>query len=365
MIRGNNISSGRGFDGEFAFVGQEKAKELQSSIVVADDLVFPHRGAIGTVGIVRHSATDKWILSTSLMKLTCDPTIACPDFIFYFFRSDLGRSALLRYASTVGTPGIGQPLTSLRSISVLLPPIAEQRAIAEVLGALDDKIESNRRVIGLSSDLIAATWRERFGDSEAEDWPTAPIGEVASVVGGTTPKTGVPEYWDGDIHWATPKDLSRLVSVPLLDTERHISDLGLAKISSSLLPIGTVLLSSRAPVGYVAIAEVPVAVNQGFIALVPGNLLPSVYLWQWLVAHMDDIKARANGTTFLEVSKASFRPIPLAVPPADRVATWAELAEALYRQIVQQEREVQLIQELRDTLLPKLLSGELRVQDAA
>src|ERR1019366_9034516 len=70
MIRGNNISSGRGFDGEFAFVGQEKAKELQSSIVVADDLVFPHRGAIGTVGIVRHSATDKWILSTSLMKLT-------------------------------------------------------------------------------------------------------------------------------------------------------------------------------------------------------------------------------------------------------------------------------------------------------
>jgi type I restriction enzyme S subunit len=126
VIRGNNISDTRVLTGDFAYVSQATADELHVSNVFPGDLVFPHRGAIGRVGIVPNDGEPRYMLSTSLMKLTCDPAVVDPSFLFYFFRSDLGRHELLQNASTVGTPGIGQPLASLRSITVPVPPMTEQ-----------------------------------------------------------------------------------------------------------------------------------------------------------------------------------------------------------------------------------------------
>src|SRR5262245_22819475 len=134
VIRGNNISDTRALVGDFVFVSEETADELRSSNVFPGDLVFPHRGAIGQVGIVPDDAKPRYVLSTSLMKLSCNRDLVDPLFVFYFFRSGQGRHALLQHASTVGTPGIGQPLTSLRSISLPVPPLPEQRAIAYILG---------------------------------------------------------------------------------------------------------------------------------------------------------------------------------------------------------------------------------------
>ena len=245
-----------------------------------------------------------------------------------------------------------------------LPPLAEQRAIAEVLGALDDKIEANRRNVTLVSDFIAATWLGCFGVSSGSGWQTEPIGSLASVAGGSTPSTKVADFWGGTVAWATPRDLARLSSAPLLDTERHITELGLQRISSGLLPVGTVLLSSRAPIGYLAITEVPLAVNQGFIALVAGGRVSNLYLWQWLRFHLDEVISRANGTTFLEVSKANFRPMPIEVPPEGLMRSWTASAATQYRLLGAKEQESVRLTQLRDTLLPKLLSGELRVRDA-
>src|SRR3990170_8417227 len=128
VIRGNNISDTRTLVGELVFVSDETADELRSCNVFPGDLVFPHRGAIGQVGIVPSDEVSRYILSTSLMKLSCNQDLVDPLFIFYFFRSQQGRHALLQNVSTVGTPGIGQPLTSLRSISVPVPPLREQHA---------------------------------------------------------------------------------------------------------------------------------------------------------------------------------------------------------------------------------------------
>ena len=271
---------------------------------------------------------------------------------------------------TAGLPKLseGSALPYLRATDlarhvVALPPLPEQRAIAEVLGALDDKIEANRRLVQLLLSHIAQTWRLHFECNHAK-WPERPIGEVVGIVGGSTPRTTVEDFWDGDIAWATPRDLSRLPSAPLLATERRITKLGLQQISSGLLPRGTVLLSSRAPIGYLAIAEIPLAVNQGFIALVPGEHLPGLYLWQWLSHHLDEILSRANGTTFLEVSKANFRPMPISLPPVELVETWLEPTEPMYEAIVGREIESNALGQLRDALLPKLLSGELRLRDA-
>jgi type I restriction enzyme, S subunit len=257
-------------------------------------------------------------------------------------------------------------LSTLRDVPVPLPPTWEQVAIAELLGAIDDKIEVNRRLTDLLNDLMRASFELRFRNREVESagWPEMTVGDAVSVRGGSTPRTSNPAYWEnGTIAWATPRDLSRLSSSVLFDTERHITEGGLGEISSGLLPEGTVLLSSRAPIGYLAIAETPVAINQGFIALVCDRVLPNLYVWQWAQSHLDDIKARANGTTFLEISKASFRPMMIAIPPDDVLNDWCQSTRSMYDYVVKAEQEIADLHALRDVLLPKLLSGELRVRN--
>ena len=207
---------------------------------------------------------------------------------------------------------------------------------------------------------------DRLVDSELgeipEGWEVKAIDDLAQIVGGSTPSTVQPAYWDDGIHcWATPKDLSALRTPVLLSTERCVTDAGLAQISSGLLPKGTVLLSSRAPIGYLAIAEVPVAINQGFIAMKPRTGVPNLFLLLWARAAHEAILARANGSTFLEISKANFRPLHVVGPPFSVLDAFDHIVRPLYERIVSIERESNALVALRDTLLPKLISGDLRV----
>jgi type I restriction enzyme S subunit len=296
------------------------------------------------------------------------------------------------------------PTSSLDHLTVAIPPLPEQRAIAHILGTLDDKIELNRRMSETLETMARALfkswfvdfepvrakmegrWRrgqslpglpahlydlfpDSFEDSELGEvpkgWEVKSIGELAEVVGGSTPRTERIEYWqDGIYCFATPKDLSQLTVPVLLDTERKITDAGLGQISSGLLPAGTVLLSSRAPIGYLAIAEVPVAVNQGFIAMRPKRGVSNLFLLRWASASQDDIVSHANGSTFLEISKANFRPIRLVAPSSGAMKAFDQISRPLHRKVVEAQRESRTLAVLRDALLPKLISGEIRVPDA-
>jgi len=287
---------------------------------------------------------------------------------------------------------------------VWLPPLPEQRAIAHILGTLDDKIELNRRMSQTLEAMAQALFKawfvdfepvraklegrwqrgqslpglpaelydlfpDRLVDSELgqipEGWEVKAINDLAEVVGGSTPRTERAEYWEGGTyHWVTPKDLSGLSLPVLLDTERKITDAGLAQISSGLLPKGTVLLSSRAPIGYLAIAEVPVAINQGFIAIKPRFGVSNLFLLRWAGAFHDEIVSRANGSTFLEISKSNFRQIRIVAPSSSVMDAFDRLSRSMYYKVVENERESRALAGLRDALLPKLIRGEMRVKDA-
>ncbi|MCL4110485.1 UNVERIFIED_CONTAM: hypothetical protein GTU68_022367 [Idotea baltica] len=196
-------------------------------------------------------------------------------------------------------------------------------------------------------------------------WVVSDVGSEFNTVGGATPSTKNQDFWeDGDINWTTPKDLSGSQSKVLLETNRRITDLGLQKISSGLLPVDTVLMSSRAPVGYLALAKVPVAINQGYIAIKGEKTLTSEYALLWAESIMDEIKQRAGGTTFAEISKKSFRNIPLFIPDSESVEEYSKLVKDIYNQITHRLQNIESLTKLRDTLLPKLLSGELRIPDA-
>lgn len=165
-------------------------------------------------------------------------------------------------------------------------------------------------------------------------WPTVKLKECARIVGGATPKSEVDDYWNGDIPWTTPKDLSDLDGKFLNDTPRKITSLGLKNCSSELLPCNSVLFSSRAPIGHVAINTVPMATNQGFKSMVPGPRLDASFLYWWLKCHRSQLEQLGNGATFKEVSKAVVERIEIPLPPLDeqkRIAAILDQADDLRR----------------------------------
>jgi type I restriction enzyme S subunit len=284
--------------------------------------------------------------------------------------------------------------TAIAEYGLSLPPLPEQRAIAATLGPLDDKIALNRKMNATLEAMARALFRDwlvDFGPTRAkmdgrapylspelwalfpdrldeegkpEGWKVSTIGDEVRVVGGSTPSTKDPDLWDGGINWATPKDLSTLAAPVLLETSRTISAAGLAKISSGLLPMGSLLLSSRAPIGYLAIAEVPVAINQGFIGMICDKRVSNVFAWLWTLENMEAILAKANGSTFQEISKGNFRPLPVVVPPEAVLRAFDAIAKPLNERIAKNERESRTLAQTRDLLLPKLMSGEVRVKEA-
>lgn len=303
----------------------------------------------------------------------------------------------------LGSIDDGSPIPSTTRAAVYvrkfkIPCDDTQRAIAKILGDLDDKIDLLREMNRTLEEIARAVFRAWFVDFEPvrakaaggasfrgmpqplfdalpttftdsdlgeipEGWTVEPIGSLADCVGGGTPSTKNPEYWDDGSHpFCTPKDMSRLSSIALWDTERHVTDAGRNKISSGALPVGTVLLSSRAPIGYIAINYRPVCINQGIIALKP-TILSSEYLRFWLEENMDTIKSNAGGTTFAEISKSKFRPILALRPSGEALDAFSAMTRSSLERVAANELEISTLAALRDTLLPKLISGELPAPD--
>jgi len=284
---------------------------------------------------------------------------------------------------------------NLNRIPVLVPPISEQRAIANILGALDDKIELNRRTnetleeiartlfiswfvrfdpvrakaegrpsVGMDAET-AALFPDSFVDSELGEipagWQVKTLSEVAEVVGGSTPSTKEPRFWDGDIPFTTPRDMSKLSAPIVLSAERSITQDGLREIPSGRLPVGTVLMSSRAPIGYLAISYVETAVNQGMIGCVCNKEVPNTFVYLWLRANMETIIGHANGTTFLEISRRNFRPLKIITPSSEVLRAFAKVVGPMFEAVASNEIQSRTIAGTRDVLLPKLISGEIRL----
>jgi type I restriction enzyme S subunit len=396
LIRSQNVFDRRFDCAGLAFISDEQAQGLQNVIVQPDDLLLNITG--DGITFARSCVVPEDVLPACVNQhvsiIRVDTSLADPGYVLAF----LTHPGVKDYIESFNAGGSRRAITKghIESFRLPLPPLSEQRKIAAVLGTLDDKIELNRKMNatleamaralfnswfvdfdpvhakaeGRSTGLpehITALFSDSFEDSELgeipTDWTVTTIGEVARVVGGSTPSTKEPTFWENGKHcWATPKDLSNLATPALLDTERKLTDAGLAQISSGLLPVGTLLLSSRAPIGYLAIAQVPVAVNQGFIAMLPGNGISNIFLLYWAESAHEVIISRANGSTFLEISKSNFRPIPLVLPPASLMNEFEHLARALYSRMVLNTHEVRELSMVRDALLPKLTSGELRIE---
>jgi type I restriction enzyme S subunit len=398
LVRSQNVFDRRFDTSGLAFISEEQAEKLKGVNLQAGDLLLNITG--DGITFSRACAVPEEILPACVNQhvaiIRVNSKVANPGYVLSFLTHPKVKS----YIESFNAGGSRRAITKghIESFQLPLPSLAEQGAIARILDALDDKIELNRRMNETLEAMARAVFKswfvdfdlvrskahnrglkiskpftmefpQNFEESSIGDIPTAwrvrPISDLAEIVGGTTPDTKQSAYWIGGRHyWATPKDLSNLSVPVLLETERKITESGLNQIGSGLLPTGTVLLSSRAPIGYLAVTEIPVAINQGFIAMKPKKGVSNLFLLFWAEWAHDEIVSRANGSTFLEISKSSFRPIPVIDPGEQIFANFDKLVRPIYSKLVANECQSRTLASIRDTLLPKLISGELRVKDA-
>lgn len=314
--------------------------------------VIVGRKGAGHLG-VHWSDSDFWVIDTAYSLVTTEGV----DLKFaYYLVNYVGLDHLKH-----GTSNPSLTREAFGAQYFPLPPTATQRAIAATLGALDDKIESNRRATGLIDALarmLFQHWRDAAGPTKSSSF-----GSSSDVFGGATPKTAVQDYWDGELAWATPTDVTRLASPYLAATGRTITAAGLASCTATLHPVGTILMTSRATIGAFAISVVPTATNQGFIAVRPRRPSDRWFLFEEMRSRVDEFVGNANGSTFLEISRGRFKELPLLVPPEDQIEQLDRLLAPLHSKAAQLAAESDELAVLRDTLLPELLSGRVRAQE--
>lgn len=363
MLRGSNLSTDVGvrlLEDDVVYLDPTLAASFTRSIARRGDLVFTSWGTVGQLGLIgRNALNAEYIVSNKQMKLTPDPQKCDSTFLYYCLSS--GRSVRAITEQSIGSTIPGFNLGQLRKLKVELPPLPEQQAIAEVLGALDDKIAANRALVATSLELVAAHHTQTKATAAMH---TVRYAEEADVGGGATPSTKESSYWGGDIPWAAPSDVTALAAPYLEDTPRKVTEAGLAACSSPLYPKGSILMTSRATIGAFAVTQVPTAVNQGFIVVQPYD--PTLR-W-WLLAEMQDRVPeyinRANGATFLELPRRVFREMEFTRPEDATLRCFDQLVAPLHEAALFAHRESATLATLRDTLLPALMDGTLRVKDA-
>jgi type I restriction enzyme S subunit len=257
-----------------------------------------------------------------------------------------------------------------------LPSLRIQRRIASILSAYDDLIENNTQRIKALEAAAQTLYREwfvemRFPGHESaqwvgdlpEGWEDSTIAEAFEIMGGGTPSTKNPEYWDGgNINWYAPSDLTAVGTVFMRESPRQITELGLRNSSARMFPAYSVMMTSRATIGVVAINTTEACTNQGFITCIPNERVSAYQIYFWIADHLEEIDGLASGATFKEIIKSNFKKFRFDIADAEVNRRFINAIEPLFRLIENLEARNTALRETRDLLLPRLISGEVSVE---
>ena len=308
-------------------------------------------GRYGTIGEVFFSGGPCWPLNTALYSTEFNGNN--PRFVYYLLQTIPWQG----YTTASAVPGVNRNHVNLCPVKI--PDRATQDAIVEVLDSIVDKIALNNRLNDYLEQCLLARYDHLFRGAGTYN---GTISDIGDVVGGATPSKKRPEYYCHEgIGWITPKDLSNTTNKFVAHGADDITRVGFDSCSIKKLPAGTVLFSSRAPIGYIAIASDEVTTNQGFKSIVPHKEIGTAFVYCFLARNKDRIADAGSGTTFPEVSGKTMAGIELTLPNINLCAKFEEWASPLLEEQRHLEDENRQLEDLRDTLLPKLMSGEIDV----
>ena len=285
-------------------------------------IVFPKNGAAIATNKKRILGQDSIVdLNTGGVKPNTN--LVSIDYLFYLFQ----HIDFAQYMRRGAVPTLD--LKSVLALEIDLPSLTDQQRIVAELDLLSDIVQKKNSQLKTLDNLAQSIFHEMFGDPIVNErgWDYKRLDEVAEIVGGATPKTQIEEYWEGDNYWVTPAELHKEHYKGA--TERTISNEAVRKTNVTLLPVGTVLLSSRAPIGKVAITTVPMYCNQGFKNLICSGELNNEYAFQVLYSNTEYLNSLGTGATFKEISKKTTEAIKIAVPPIELQDRFAERAKKI------------------------------------
>ena len=360
--------------------------------------------------------SDDWVVSTGFAVLRPNTKLVEPRFLYAcVFNHDFTEYLITR------EKGAAYPAVSPEDISnakIPFPPLKEQRAIAHILGTLDDKIELNRRMSQTLEEMARAIFKSWFVDFDPvrakvavrrehpdwtnaqvsraaierargsmpqqpeiaelfpdrlvnselgeipEGWAATKLGKLADIVLGGTPSTSIAAYWDGTIPWAAARDLTQSQTPLVYRTERCVSEQGIENSNARVLPELTTVVTARGTVGVIRMLGRPMAVNQTSYALLPRADAGPLFIYFCLGALLGELKQRSYGTVFDTITTRTLAELDAAKPSRELLATFEEVTRPVMERIRALWIESETMSALRDTLLPKLISGNLRVKDA-
>lgn len=311
--------------------------------------------------IPQDSKYDRYVISQSQFRVRCNDKVL-PEYLVYYFHTPIGQHKLLSNASQVGVPALARPSSTFQQIEVVLPELSIQKCVVEIISTIQKKIVNNQELNDNLEQQAQSYFQELFVDNADPEWAIGTISDLGTVVGGSTPSKAKPEYYtESGIAWITPKDLSINKSKFVSHGENDITELGLKNSSAAIMPEGTVLFSSRAPIGYIAIAAGEVTTNQGFKSVVPKPEIGTPFVYFFLKNTLPVIEGMASGSTFKEVSGSTMKNVPAVIPDAETLAKFSDFCAPIFAQQRILEEQNQSLATLRDNLLPKLMSGEIDV----
>ncbi len=397
LIRSQNVYND-GFHGDgLAFIGDHHADELSNVEVFEGDVLLNITGdSVARVCQVLPSVLPARV-NQHVAIIRPDSVNLDAGYLRYYLVSLEMQTLLLSWA---GSGGTRNALTKgmIESLEIPLPPLPTQRAIARILGALDDKIELNRRMNETLEEMARALfkswfvdfepvrakmegrWRrgeslpglpaehydlfpDRLVDSELgevpEGWAVGTLDDTIQLLSGGTPKTSVPEYWNGDIPWYTAKDAPSLSDVYVLSTERNITSSGVENSSTKVLPADTTIVTARGTVGRLALLGVPMAMNQTCYGIRGSRGYPDIFTYFRMRSVIEELQARTHGTIFDTITRETFKFIDCVMPSVQVTTEFEHAIKPVMNQLLGNLKQSHSLAEQRDVLLPKLMSGEV------
>ena len=370
---GNVTKEGLIFE-ENQFITKEKDEALRKGKLKRGDIVYTTRGTVGNAGYYNSNVPYENVrINSGMVILRANGEIVDARFLYQILKSEYYRPYFKQYCTGSAQPQL--PIKNFSQIYLNVPDIKTQHRIADIVSAYDDLIKNNQRQIKLLEEAAQRLYKEWFVDLRfpghentkivdgvPEGWRVASIADICDTVGGGTPSTKIQSYYEkGDILWVTPTDITRNFSLALLDTEKKITPEGLKNSSANMLPAETILMTSRASVGFFGMCKYEVCTNQGFISCIPKRENLQMYLLFNLKSRVEEIRQKAGGSTYLEISKTVFRELKIILPKDEVLAEYQKNVHDIFDEIYCRTEMIKSLVDMRNRLLPKLMSGEVEV----
>lgn len=324
-----------------------------TKLLKKDDIIISARGTVGELAMIPFPMAFNQSCYGIRAKDGINST-----FLYYLIKHSVRKLKAMTHGSVFDTI----TRDTFANIEVVIPDIETQQHVAKILADIDDKVENNQSINNNLERQAQAYFDKLFVVNVNPNWPECTLSDIGTVVAGGTPSKMKPEYYvDQGIAWITPKDLSVSKSKFISHGEKDISELGFFKSSATKMPAGTVLFSSRAPIGYIAIAQNEITTNQGFKSVIPNENIGTSYVYFLLKNLLPTIECMASGSTFKEISGAGMKSVPTIMPDVDTIQLFSSFCKSVFKEQEVLEAENKHLSALRDSLLPKLMSGELDV----